>query len=393
MRILECEVFPVQIPLRTPFPHNLSLRKSAESVVIRLRDELGNVGYGEGSPREYVTGESLPSVTQMGIQYCQPWILGSSWKINIRSQPDILDLLRVFHENFPSIPKSNGIVHWNALRTAMEIAFLDLILHRLQKPFFAFFPPVRDFLHTALGIGSYSPKIASVIHILGRCAGFQNFKIKCNRKDDNLRLKWINYFRGKTSVYRLDANLAYSTREHSQILELKSLLDFGPDCIEEPFLNPNHSHLSDLQSEWKTCFMADENLVCESDALNILENQSYSAWSLRVSKLGGILPLLDMYRMAQKNHIKILLGCHVGELGILNRVGVLLGLTLPHLDYFEGGYGSWILTRDIVPSGPKFGYAGKIKIKDGSKIGFGYTVLPERLEELKQNYSNKGDSE
>ena len=49
------------IPFRTRFEHAAATRDRAENVIVLAQDAAGNVGVGEGCPREYVTGETRES--------------------------------------------------------------------------------------------------------------------------------------------------------------------------------------------------------------------------------------------------------------------------------------------------------------------------------------------
>src|SRR5581483_12485069 len=57
-RIEHADVLVVELPLRFSFGHALAARKSTRNVLVRVVLDSGHVGYGEGVPREYVTGET-----------------------------------------------------------------------------------------------------------------------------------------------------------------------------------------------------------------------------------------------------------------------------------------------------------------------------------------------
>src|SRR5881227_448729 len=61
MRIVELTASQVRIPLRKPFRHASFTRTSTDNVLVRCVLENGIVGFGEGVPREYVTGETIDS--------------------------------------------------------------------------------------------------------------------------------------------------------------------------------------------------------------------------------------------------------------------------------------------------------------------------------------------
>jgi len=58
MKIGRAEVFLIRLPLRLTVRHALAARRESLNLVVRLCDDQGNEGWGEGVPRDYVTGES-----------------------------------------------------------------------------------------------------------------------------------------------------------------------------------------------------------------------------------------------------------------------------------------------------------------------------------------------
>ena len=59
MKIIGATCFSLRIPFVEAFGHSASVRSRSDSVVVRLTAEDGTVGYGEGLPRPYVTGETV----------------------------------------------------------------------------------------------------------------------------------------------------------------------------------------------------------------------------------------------------------------------------------------------------------------------------------------------
>src|SRR2546421_13094069 len=61
MRVKELTALHVLIPLRKPIRHASHTRTSTDNLVVRCVLEDGTAGYGEGVPRDYVTGETIDS--------------------------------------------------------------------------------------------------------------------------------------------------------------------------------------------------------------------------------------------------------------------------------------------------------------------------------------------
>src|SRR5437763_3368541 len=61
MNVAELTAYHVRIPLRKPIRHASHTRDATDNVVVRCVLADGTEGFGEGVPREYVTGESVES--------------------------------------------------------------------------------------------------------------------------------------------------------------------------------------------------------------------------------------------------------------------------------------------------------------------------------------------
>jgi L-alanine-DL-glutamate epimerase-like enolase superfamily enzyme len=58
MRVRQLTVYVVRLPLKRPFTHATAARHDSENVFIRCELADGTTGWGDGVPRDYVTGET-----------------------------------------------------------------------------------------------------------------------------------------------------------------------------------------------------------------------------------------------------------------------------------------------------------------------------------------------
>src|SRR5204863_10170344 len=61
VKIVELTAYHIRIPLRKPVRHASHTRTETDNVLVRCVLDDGTEGFGEGVPREYVTGESIDS--------------------------------------------------------------------------------------------------------------------------------------------------------------------------------------------------------------------------------------------------------------------------------------------------------------------------------------------
>ena len=127
MRISELTAWQVRIPLKKAIRHASHTRTSTDNLVVRCVLADGTVGYGEGVPRDYVTGETADS----SLALLQQSGLGSQVE-------DITDFKRAvtwaerIHVAAPPDDERNCAN--NAARCALELAVLDAFGRHFRQP-------------------------------------------------------------------------------------------------------------------------------------------------------------------------------------------------------------------------------------------------------------------
>ena len=59
------EVWTYEIPMRIRFEHARAARDTSTGILVRLVLDDGSVGWGEGIPRDYVTGETVAGAVRV----------------------------------------------------------------------------------------------------------------------------------------------------------------------------------------------------------------------------------------------------------------------------------------------------------------------------------------
>ena len=65
MKVVELTAFHVRIPLRRAIQHASHTRTETDNIVVRCLLDDRSEGFGEGLPREYVTGETIDSALEL----------------------------------------------------------------------------------------------------------------------------------------------------------------------------------------------------------------------------------------------------------------------------------------------------------------------------------------
>lgn len=129
--------------------------------------------------------------------------------------------------------------------------------------------------------------------------------------------------------------------------------------------------------------MADESLVTEEDAEELIARQVVGYFNLRISKCGGLGRTLAIVARAKAAGIGVLIGCQVGETAVLSAAGRHLAAYITGLCGVEGSYGTHLLVEDIAEPAVMFGPGGSAEWLTGPGLGCnlwrGVTVTSDRL--------------
>ena len=377
MRIHSITAFQVPIRLKRPIRHASHERDRNETLLIRTELEDGSVGWGEGLPRDYVTGESIGSVWRhlLGTDFGQ---LADGRYSEPGDAVNILDrlvLANVDADPGTAVRECFG----NSVRCAVELSLLDAVCRSVGCSIADAFPKVAEAasLLSSQSEVFYSGVITSAhgwlrqwrSAIRMKAFGFRQVKVKVGTPgiDDHRLLSRVRSVLGKSVNLRLDANEAW-TAEHV-LQRIAELLEFEPTSIEQPVRHEDVKVLSSIRTQVSVPLMLDESLCCMEDAQRAVENRTCDSFNLRISKCGGLLPCLRLAAFAVRHGLDIQLGCQVGETGILSAAGRHFACNVRQIRYLEGSYGRFLVTDQLTQEDLTFGYGGRASRLSGHGLG------------------------
>src|SRR5262249_12961993 len=82
------------------------------------------------------------------------------------------------------------------------------------------------------------------------------------------------------------------------------------ELIEQPLPKDQHAQIGELQKQTSIPIVADES-VQSLDDINRLGDAGVRGVNLKLMKLGGILPALEILKIARGYDMKIMLGCMI----------------------------------------------------------------------------------
>jgi muconate cycloisomerase len=358
MRINEIHVYRIGIPFGWEVTHNLFNGTETEAIVVAAEDESGLVGYGEGTPRVFVTGETLDDTIE-AAQSLATRLIGTGF----HTFNGLVDYL----ETIGSMKLSQ--LNPSAL-CALELATLDLWGKIEGLPLWRLFsqkPVSNPYVYSAvLPILPEQP----FLEILNLVKKLQQKFIKLKIADRNggiSALKLVREVLGPDVDLRVDCNGAFSPEEAIAFIEDAQL--FKISAIEQPVPKADISGLGLVSNSSMVPVIADESICTLEDAAQLIEHKICQGFSIKLSKCGGPLKSLKLLDIAKKNGIFCQISCHIGETAILASAGRHLYALSQQCTYLEGSFSKYLLKEDIATRDVSFGLKGHAPLLTGPGLG------------------------
>jgi muconate cycloisomerase len=378
MRIVELEARHVRIPLRRKVTHASHVRTETDNVVVRCVLGDGTVGYGEGVPRDYVTGET--------IDFALDLLKRSDLPKQLTPCPDFVSAIHLAERmRLAPVPGDERLIQGNAARCAVELAVLDAYGRAFGEPLMNVTKFLAPDLYRPRERVQYSGVIGNprgwkkrVYPLVYRVAGFAQVKLKVGiaGHDDVKRTRMIRRWLGPKIDLRLDANEAWPAAEVAA--RIRELEPFGITSVEQPVRHEEVAALADVRKQINTPVMLDESLCGEVDAERAVRDGLCDLFNLRLSKCGGFIPSLRLAQMARRHGLGYQLGCQVGETAILSAAGRHFATSVQDVRYLEGSYDRHLVWERLSAEDITFRHGGWAPMLVG--CGLGVTVDPARVD-------------
>ena len=218
MSICRLTLMKVAVPLKKVVRHASFERSVSENLIVRVQLSDGIVGYGEGVPCAYVTGETLESAFAALEAQDSARVVGRP--IDFASA-----VTRTESLTLPEIERDPRGMGGNAARCALELAILDAYGRRFGEPIgraidLARIEGLRRFpgpapVRYSAAITAESARGERISAWKIRIYGFNQVKVKVGAQgqDDTVRLRRMRRILGRRMDIRLDANEAWPAAE------------------------------------------------------------------------------------------------------------------------------------------------------------------------------------
>jgi muconate cycloisomerase len=380
VRVVELTAFQVRILLRKTIRHASHTRSTTDNIVVRCVLEDGTEGFGEGVPRDYVTGETTDSSLSLlqtsdiagQLEPCRDFSAAVNLAERVRLAP---------------VPGDERGCNGNAARCALELALLDAYGRHFRQPLSAVTALIAKDLCQARPWVRYSGAITSADGFKIRLAAwkmrvwhFAHVKLKVGiaGQNDVKRLESVRRRLSRRQDIRVDANEAWAPDE--AVSRVRELEPFNISAVEQPVPHAKVHTLAEIRRQVRTPIMLDESLCSYSDAERAIEMKTCDLFNLRLSKCGGLIPTLRLAQLARKRGLGYQLGCQVGETALLSAAGRHFAASVTDLRYVEGSYDRYLVREALGTQDLTFRWGGWAPALTDPGLGVG--INPQALSRM-----------
>jgi L-alanine-DL-glutamate epimerase-like enolase superfamily enzyme len=340
----------IAIPFKTTFKHAAAARSATQTFWVEVRGQDGSIGIGEGCPREYVSAESLSGAKAFFDAHRHEWLS------SIRDLASLVDWVARRRLEIDANPAA-----WSAV----ELALLDLLGKtegRSVESLLGLAELEGSFRYTAV-LGDATPPEFEAQLARYQDAGFRQYKIKLSgdRARDLAKVRILKKAGVAPGAVRADANNLWADADVA--LRFLAKLDFPFFALEEPLRAGDYAGMQRIGLEFGAHIILDESLLRADQLDRLVASPEQWLVNVRVSKMGGLLRSLDIVRAARRGGLKVIVGAHVGETGLLSRAALTVATTARDiLIGQEGAFGTHLLGYDLVEPQIMFGAAGILDV-------------------------------
>ncbi len=318
MKITAIELFHISIPFAKPYKLSrvYGTRYDAEAVIFKVHTDEGIVGLGEADPLNPFTEETPATVMVVTRDHIAPQLIGLN-PTHIAAIESNLDVM----------------VHGNLLaRGAVNMALFDIVGKANDIPAHMLLGGLNQSklqLLSPIGSGTPEEDAASIQQQIED--GYQTVMIKMGAlsiADEIQRMIAAREkFAGQIKII-VDANQGWTVAETLEFLD--GIGRSRPDLLEQPIDRHDVIGLKRIHRRAACLLSADEGVASTQEAVGLIRAQAVDAFSIKVSKNGGLSNARKIAAMADAFGLKILMNSML-EFGITQAASLQLGCVLPNL--------------------------------------------------------------
>ncbi len=272
----------ITLQLRIPFRIAYGVSETRQAFWLRLAEDAG---WGEGTIPSYYHISDAEMIAY--------WETAAA-----RTEP--------FPDEPADIPAWVGEAGPAPARCALDLALHDRIGRLQGRPLYQLLGlPRPPELLTSFTLSLDTPVIMA--QQAAQAADFPVLKLKLGGEDDVACVAAVRAARPDARL-RVDANAAWSPEE--AVRRVAALLPYGLELVEQPTAKEDIEGMGYVQARINVPVVADESVQTLAD-VERLAAAGVQGINLKLMKVGGLTPGLQMLRRARQLGLRVMLGCMV----------------------------------------------------------------------------------
>lgn len=348
----------VELPLLAPFVTSFGATTSRRTVVVRIEDRDGRIGWGEGPALDHPF--YLPYTTSGTFAVVEEYALPLALQAHVQRPQDVAAALGRI--------RGNGFA-----RAAVEAAYWALASATQGRPLAKLLGGSRDRIEVGESIGIKASIVETITEVGLRLAeGFRRIKLKIAPGWDVDIVRAVRDEFGGIAL-QVDANAAYTLDDAQGIVELDR---FGLCCIEQPLEYDDLLGHARLQAMLETPICLDETLWSVERVQSALEVEACRNVNLKPSRAGGISAALAIHELCVEAGIPLWCGGML-ESGIGRASNIALCSLPGFVEPADMSPARLLFGWDLIDPTYEVGADGCITVP--TEPGLGYEVDEERV--------------
>jgi L-alanine-DL-glutamate epimerase-like enolase superfamily enzyme len=273
----------ITLKLRNPFRVSYGVSETRQAFILRL---AGDEGLGEGTIPPYYRVD--------------PSAITDFWRGIAESSEPVPDEMGAIGRWIPEGPAP--------ARSAIDLALHDRIGKRLEIPLYKLLDlPKPPPMATSFTIGIDAPDAMAAM--AKQIADYPVIKIKLGGSgdEDEPRVHAIRKARPDAKL-RVDANAGWTFEQ--AVSHLKWLEKYDIELIEQPLPREEIEAMGEVQRKTSIPVVADESVQSMQD-VERLGAAGVAGINLKLMKVGGLGPAIQILRRAGQLKLRVMLGCMV----------------------------------------------------------------------------------
>ncbi|HTK10260.1 MAG TPA: enolase C-terminal domain-like protein [Ktedonobacteraceae bacterium] len=291
--IRQVEVFPIRLPITNTFRFSSgSAGKAGDTapfVLVKVTDNEGEIGWGEGRPMPQWAYETVESATTAIRHYLAPAIIGL----------EITDRWGL-HKRMHSVIGRGPSTGFPVAKAAVDMAVHDLCARSAGLPLRGYLggSSERNSVTLSYTLTSHDVETVRQDILEAMAKGYRhfNFKAAVAPETDIAMAKVIRQTAGPDAFVWADANQGF--QPHEALTVARSFADAGVNVLEQPFPADQLQLLRRLRNQCPIPLAVDESSVSPADFFHYAAEGLVDYLVVKVTRSGGIWPSLQQIATA-----------------------------------------------------------------------------------------------